>query len=352
MTTTTNLSNRTGKRIVVFGVTGQLGQRVVELLDLSDWPIAELVGVASSESQGMDFDFRGESLDVVSEWPVLKGRDLVLICTPSAIALEIVREALRAEVPCIDCTGSLSEQGEVPMPMLAPMAIGSSEGDEASLATAPLLSIPCGTTLAWAPVLEALAVTRVVGTVVCSSAALGHRGLVALSEESIALFNQSEIEKVGPAGQGVAFDVIPGGGIDAERVRRECLRLLGEGLRIDVESIQVPTFIGEGAWLSIELAEPLTAAELEAHLTAKDGLGVVRGGVGSRGLAVVEEEINEPKGPTLRDASDAEGILVGQIRPDASLAEGLGWRLWLVFDPIRLSAEVGLRVAARRLGLA
>ena len=42
-------------RIVVFGVTGQVGQELVDRLDDGDWPIAELVGVASGDSHGASF---------------------------------------------------------------------------------------------------------------------------------------------------------------------------------------------------------------------------------------------------------------------------------------------------------
>jgi aspartate-semialdehyde dehydrogenase len=348
------VSKSQNKRIVVFGVTGHLGQQLIDNLAESDWPIAELVGVASIESAGMEFQFRGEALDVVSEWPVLKGWDLVFICTPAAQALEVVREALRAEVPCVDCTGALSNQAEVPMPMPASMSTQT----EASLpltddivATTPLLSVASGTTLAWAPILEALAVTRVVGTVLCSVSSRGRRGVLALSQESIALFNQAETPDVGPAGQTVAFDVIPGGGIDCDRVRAECRRLFGEDLRVGVASVQVPTFVGEGASLALELAEPLAREDLETRLIAKAGLLVARDGLGSRGLAVVEEDAAGPIGPTLRDVIGSDEILIGRIEADRSLPDGVGWRFWIAFDPLRLVADQALRLASRRLGL-
>ena len=38
------------RRLVIFGVTGQVGQELVDRLDESEWPIAELVGVASPDS--------------------------------------------------------------------------------------------------------------------------------------------------------------------------------------------------------------------------------------------------------------------------------------------------------------
>ena len=356
------MSESQARRIVVFGATGHLGQQLIDKLDESGWPIAELLGVASAKSAGVEFEFRGESLDVVSEWPVLKGRDLVFICTPASEALEIVREALRAEVPCIDCSGVLADQPGVPMPASLPLSKSSEDAAEGSaeaisledeaVAKAPLLSVPSGTTLAWAPILEALGVTRVVGTVLCSASSLGRHGVVALSQESIALFNQSEAPGTGPAGQVVAFDVIPGGGIDCKRVQRESRRLFGENLRIDVASVQVPTFVGEGASLALELSDPLELEAVESRLAAMDGVLVAREGFGSRGLAAVEEDSNKPVGPTLRDAIGSDEVLVGRIEPDASLPEGQGWRFWIAFDPLRLVADQALRLAGRRLGLA
>ena len=343
--------NHAPRRLVIFGVTGQIGQELVERLDESDWPIAEVVGVASPESVGETFDFRGDEFDVLGEWPVLKGLDLVFICTRGAPALEVVRECLRAQVPCLDLTGALSAQAEVPLPLSLSPASDDSDG----LASAPLIAVPSATTLAWASLLEAIGeaadVTRVVGTVLSSAAAQGRRGLVALSEESIALFNQSESQDPGPAGQTIAFDVVPGGGIDPVRVRAELARLFGEGLRVDVAGVQVPTFVGEGTSLAIELASPLERSALKHRLEVRDGLTVVADGIGSRELTAVEDGAPAPIGPTLRDAGGTDEVLVGRIEADASVAVGQGWRIWLASDPVRLIADHALRVAGRRLGL-
>jgi len=344
-------------RLVIFGVTGQLGQELIERLDQSDWSIAELVGVASKQSVGQTFDFRGEELDVLGEWPVLKGRDLVFLCTRGVDALEVVRECLRAQVPCLDLTGALSSQAEVPLATATATAIASGEpgADGDAMAAAPLIALPSATTLAWAAVLEAIGevagITRVVGTVMSSASCLGRRGLVSLSEESIALFNQSESAESGPAGQNVAFDVLPGGGIDADRIRCELGRLFGEALRVDVAGVLVPTFVGEGTSLAIELERPLERGVLEASLEAGIGVRVVADGFGSRGLTAVEDGAAEPIGPTLRDAGGTDEVWVGRIEADASVSAGQGWRIWLASDPVHLAANHALRVAGRRLGL-
>lgn len=315
-----------GHRIVVFGVTGQLGRELVENLDASGWPISELVGVASATSLGRDFEFRGDELDVVAELPVLKGRDLVLVCIPRGPALEIVREALRAEVPCIDCSGALAAQAAVPL------ARRGGEG----LEKAPLVTIPSSTTLAWRPVLEALhdaaGLARVSGTVLCSASAWGGEGVVSLSDESIALFNQSEVPESGPAGRPMAFDVVPGGAIDLGRVRTELARELGDGIPLAIGSVQVPTFVGEGTVLLVELERPLELAEVERILAERTELSL-----GER--------------PSLRDALGRPVILVGRVEVDTSGPAGRAYRLWLASDPLRLVADAAMRAAGRRLGL-
>ena len=336
------------RRLVIFGVTGQLGQELIDRLDECAWPISELIGVASQESVGESFDFRGDDLDVVGEWPSLKGFDLVFVCTRGVEALEIVRECLRAEVPCIDLTGALSTQDEVPLPA----TLGPAAAADDPLRSAPLIGLPSATTLAWARVISAVGgVSRVIGTVLSSASAMGRRGLVSLSDESIALFNQSEPEVPGPAGQSVAFDVLPGGGIDPERIGAELVRLFGEALRIDVAGVQVPAFVGEGTSLLLELEGELERAELEARLGAGAGISLVAEGLGSRGLAAVEEGAAEPVGPTLRDAGGTDAVWVGRIAADSSLPAGQGWRLWLASDPVRLIADHAIRVAGRRLGI-
>jgi len=318
-------------RIVVYGVTGQLGRELVEELEASRWKIAELAGVASPESFGREFAFRGEDLDVLAEAPALKGRDLVIVCTPRGPALEIVREALRAEVPCIDCSGALFSQAAVPL----------AHPDAPGLEAAPLVGVPASTVLAWRPVFAALAaagagVSRLSATILSSAGAWGGEGVAALSDESIALFNQSEPPAFGPAGRPVAFDVAPGGALDLERVRSELAREHGDALRIALSTLQVPTFVGEGAQLALELARPL-------------GIDAARGAFAERAEAVGDLVLDD--GTSLRDAVGAASVRVGSIEADPSAEAGRGLRLWLACDPLRLVADAALRTAARTLGI-
>lgn len=341
------MSEAQPQRVVVFGAAGHLGQQVVARLEDLAWSGFELVGVVSEGSSSLEFEFRGEMLDVVTSAPALRQADLVFVCTPAPIAVEIVRSALQAQATCIDCSGVMAEHAEVPMPVLPE----DFSGEPSEIAQAPLLAQPSATTLAWAPLIEALSkepgVVRVVATVLRSASAHGRRGLVALSEESIALFNQSEAPDSGPAGQGVAFDVIPEHSGES-RTAAELERVFASKVAVDVMGVQVPTFVGEGASIAIELAAPLEEAEMLKRLEGIEGLRVVAEGLGTRGLAAIEAGAREPTGPTLRDSAGAGEALVGGLRPDATLPAGIGWRLWLSYDPLRVAADHAARLAQHR----
>jgi aspartate-semialdehyde dehydrogenase len=327
-----------GLRVVLAGATGALGREVRAALESSALPIAKLIPVATEGSIGEEIEFRGEELFVETELPALRGIDLVVLCTPASVSLELIREALRAGVPCIDCSGALGASREVPLVM--------SDRSGAAELTAPVLGTPSGVALAWARALGALSeragIERVVGTVMQPAAHAGRRGIEILSAETIALLSQTEapVSDVFPGP--VAFDCLtatgddtPGGGTPFEtRVRDELRRLLGDGLEVAVTSVQVPTFVGEGSTLAVQTARPLSV-EAAAEVLSK--------------AAGVELWGAEEGAPSTRETAGRDQVLVGRLRRDPSHERGL--LLWLASDGLRLVAAEVTRLAETRLRL-
>src|SRR5262245_9464035 len=133
-----------GVRLGITGATGALGTEVLAALDAARLPIAQLVAVAGERSLGAELDFQGELVPVVTELPALIGLDLVIHCGPASAAADVARAALRAEVPCIDCSGAFAQRAEVPL------------GWGARGGRAPLLAAPVDAALVWLPLLETL----------------------------------------------------------------------------------------------------------------------------------------------------------------------------------------------------
>lgn len=325
-----------GLRIGVVGATGALGGEVLALLDASGLRVAEIVPLATDRSLGEEVEFQGEAYPVIAERPPLRGLDLLFCCAPAAASLEWVREALRAQVPCIDCSGAVAHESDVPMRVAVLPAPAAAEG-------APLVTTPPGAVLVWslvlAPLARAAGLRRVVGTVLETAGATGRDAIAALSLESLALFNQQELDDRDERGRPLAFDCHPALGTPGDDGRTPgerdletgVQRLLGARFPVAATIVQVPAFVGQASVLAVETERPLDPKEAEDLLARAEG---------------VEVWTREREGPNLRAAAGRERVIAGRIRRDPSVANGL--QLWLAADALRLSAANAVALAVAR----
>ena len=338
---TSRAAGKSGLRVVVVGATGALGTEVLSALAASSLRIAELVPAATDRSLGEEVEFRGNLLYVTSDKPSLSGADLVICCAPRAVALEVIRDALRAEVPCLDCSGALAASAEVPLAVfgLTPRA------DQLK----PVVATPSGAAIGWALVLHAIdqvaGVSRVVGTVLQPASHAGRAGIDVLSNETIALLSQNEplapelfpgpvaFDCLSRTGEFAATDGHSDAGVFAtvfeQRMRDDLRRVLGEKIEIAVTGVQVPTFVGEGSALAIETTRPLSVEGALAALEKAPGVEL-------RGTP-----------PSTRDATNRDVALVGRVRVDPSHNSSL--QLWIATDGLRLAAANVVKLAEARL---
>jgi aspartate-semialdehyde dehydrogenase len=332
-----------GLRLVLVGATGALGQEVLTVLEQASLPIAELIPVATEQSLGVDLDFRDDVISVAAKMPSLDRADLVILCTPAAIALDLIRKSLRAEVACIDCSGALGGSEDIPL-LVADLC-------PAADAMQPVVGSPTGAALAWALALSALqqaaGLERVVGTVLQPVSHAGRAGIDVLSTETVALLSQSEPPEPELFPDVVAFDCLPSTGpfdkaaepcdratVFESRLRAELLRLVGPDVAIAATGVQVPTFVGEGSALAVQTRSPLSVDDAMAALEKAPG---------------VELWTSQDASPTTRDSSGCAQVLVGRVRRDPSHERGL--LLWLASDGLRLAASNVAKLAETRLRL-
>jgi len=360
------VSGRGGLRIALAGASGALAREVLTVLDERRLPVDAILPFASERSIGLDVEFQDEVIPLGGALPSLQGVDLLLICTPRDVALDLVRQALRAEVFCIDCSGSLAGSSEVPL-------LVSDLCPPAAVLGAPVIATPTGSALAWslvlAPLARAAGLERVVGTLLQSASHVGRSGIEVLSRETLALLNQQEMPPSEFFAGPIAFDCVPAPGpavrtndgqaeadSTGERresdVARDVRRLVqsalqagekpvqpadeipGDGPRIAVNAVQVPTFVAEGSTLAIQTERPLSPSEAADLLEKADGVKLWEGG---------------ESGPSTRDAAAEDVALVGRLRLDESTENGL--LLWVTADPLRLAASNAVKLAETRLRL-
>jgi len=343
-----------GLRVALAGATGALAREVLTVLEERNFCVSELLPFASERSTGEFVSFGGDEISVEDEVPQLRGLDLMIICTPVTAALDLVRECLRAEVCCIDCSGALAASNDVPLLVSGLCA-------PAEVIGAPVITSPSNPSLAWSLVVSALdravGVSRVVGTVVQSSSSAGRAGIEALSNETLALLSQREVPEPDVFESHVAFDCVPRVGPALQSssgetgsnethqevaIVRDLQRLLsrrgGETrdtpLGVAATAIQVPTFVGDGSSLAIELERGLSPREVADVLAKAPG---------------VELWASDEPGPSTRDSAGRDVVLVSRVRPDPSNPRGV--LLWCAADALHLAAVNAVKLAETRLRL-
>ena len=326
---------RLGLRVGILGATGALGGEVLSELAGSGIPVAEIVPMAQEDSIGRDVELHGESYPVESGMARVRELDFLILCAPPAVSLEGVREALRASIPCVDASGVLAANPEVALRVAAFGARWTAEE--------PLLVAPPGAALALALVLRPLAgaagLRRVSATLLEGASAAGRRGIESLYQESLALFNQQDLPEPGIFARPIAFDCVPvlgeldesGRSEHENALERSLARLVGEGLRIGVTAVQVPTFSGLGAALALETEFPLDPKEAARVLALAPG---------------VEAWTENPRDATTRAAAGRSKVLAARLRRDPVAENGLA--LWIAADPLRLCAANAVALARTR----
>ena len=323
------------------------------MLGERNFPVAELYPFGTDAAVGHDVELGDEVLPVESEPPVMQGYDLMFVCTPPGAALDLVRDALRAELACIDCSGALARSPDVPFGL-------ADRSPAAPLVGAPVIAAPAGPALTWGRVLSALdafgGLERVNGTILQTASYAGTRGIDALSDETIALLSSSPTPEQGVFPVEIAFDCIPrsvagasGGDVDENDVGVEIdggieadiaatlERLVGRAVPLAATLVQVPAFVGEGSSLTIELAEAFEPADVLDALDKTPGIRRFSSGGGIL------------PGPSTREAAGSDDVLIGSLRRDPSNPRAI--QLWMVADPLRIAACNAVKLAEARTHL-
>jgi aspartate-semialdehyde dehydrogenase len=351
------LSATRGVRLCVTGATGALGTEVLAALDAVRLPIAQLLAVAGERSLGTELDFQGELVPATTELPALHGLDLVIHCGPAAAAPDVARAALRAEVPCIDCSGAFAQRSEVPL------------GWGARGERAPLLATPVDAALIWLPLLHALvplgAIASVRATVLEGASASGRAGIEALTRESLALFNSQELSEEESPGPPLAFDCRPtsgeraaGGGRAREAALAAVLaRVLDPAPAVSARWIQVPVFVGQFCALTVTWDRRVDAAEAARQLAKAPGVELWEAASfaqraqvsrsepqASEDHRVGERSPSGVEGPNLRAVAGRDVVVTSHPEPDT--AEPRALFLWAAGDVLCLAAANAAALAA------
>ena len=319
-----------GYRVGVLGATGLVGTTTLELLEKRDFPVAELVPLASSRSAGRELGWRGEPVTVreLGE-DSIQGLDLVLSSAGGSVSAEWAPRIVAAGATIVDNTSYFRMREEVPLVVaeVNPDALDGHRG---------IVSNPnCSTmqmVVALKPLYDAAGIERLVVSTYQAVSGTGKAAIDELMEQTRAVLEgRDPVAEIYP--HPIAFNVLGGAGnfpagddhTDEERkLINETRKILGdEEIRVSATCVRVPVVTGHSEAVNVETREPLSPERARELLRAAPGVTV----------------LDEPAAagyPMPVDAAGRDDVFVGRIRRDPGNERALD--LWIVSDNLRKGA--------------
>ncbi len=329
------MSKKSSYKVAMVGATGAVGEAVLAILAERDFPVSELVPLASERSAGGKLSFAGHDLTVqLLDSYDFAGVDIAFFSAGGAVSREHAPRAAAAGAVVIDNTSEFRYQDDVPLVIseVNPHAI-------ADYTTRGIIANPnCSTMqmlVALAPIHRAVGIERINVATYQAVSGAGRSGMEELGRQTAALLNFQGVEAGGKFPAQIAFNVIPQ--IDEFQPNgytREEMKLVWEtrkileddSIQVNPTAVRVPVFYGHGEAVHIETRDKLNLADARALLAAAPGVELM--------------DERKPGGyPTpVGEAAGHDAVYVGRVREDISHERGLD--LWIVADNLRKGAAL------------
>jgi aspartate-semialdehyde dehydrogenase len=326
--------------VAVVGATGAVGKEMVSILEEREFPVSELVLLASERTEGEKIEFRNKN------WTVKKlGKesfqdvDIALFSAGSERSLKFAPAAVSSGAVVID--NSSAFRMDVKVPLVVPEINAHTMEKHSGIIANPNCST-IGLLMALKPVHDAAKVKRVVVTTFQSVSGTGKDAIEELANQTVALLNFKDIEKKVYPHQ-IAFNCLPHiDGFLENGYTREEMKLANEtkkimeddSIGITATGVRVPVFRCDAESVNIETEKKLSANEARAILSKMPGV-------------IVYDDPSRGIYPLQLDVSGKDEIYVGRVREDETIKNGLNF--WIVIDNIRKGAALNAVQIAEHL---
>ncbi len=323
--------NKKKFNVAVAGATGAVGNQMKACLEERNFPVKSIKFLASKRSVGRKLDFKNKQI-VVEELTEdsFKGIDIALFSAGGSISEKFAPFAAKDGCVVIDNSSAWRMDPEVPLivPEVNIHAIEQYQ-NKGIIANPNCSTIQMVVPLY--PLHKKYNIKRIVVSTYQAVSGTGKKAIDELDYQTRGILNFKKVEnKVYP--HRIAFNCLPH--IDAfldNGYTKEEMKLVYETRKIlEDDSIgitsttaRVPVFYGHSEAINIETEKRISAEEVRSLLENAPGIKIV----------------DEPKNniyPLPIDAAGHDHILVGRIRDDESIPNGIN--MWVVADNIRKGA--------------
>ncbi|MCK6450520.1 MAG: aspartate-semialdehyde dehydrogenase [Alphaproteobacteria bacterium] len=331
-----------GYRVAVVGATGNVGREMLNTLVEQDFPVDEVVALASERSVGKEVSFGDDEVLKVQDLATFdfKGIDIGLFSPGAKVSEVYAPKAAKAGCVVIDNTSRFRMDPDVPLvvPEVNPEAIKQYKARN-------IIANPnCSTiqmVVALKPLHDIARIKRVVVATYQSVSGAGKEAMDELWNQTRNVYSTLPVEaKKFP--KRIAFNLIPhidvfmpdGETKEEWKMVEETKKILDPSIKVSATCVRVPVFVGHAEAVNIEFEKPISVEQARSALRKAPGVMVI--------------DQREPGGYMTPQECVGQGeVFVSRIRKDPTVAHGLS--IWVVADNLRKGAALNAVQIAQRL---
>ena len=311
-------------KVAVVGATGLVGTKMLEVLAERNFPVTELIPVASERSIGKEVEFKGKKYKIVSATDAIAAKPAVaLFSAGGSTSLEWAPKFAAAGITVIDNSSAwrMDPAKKLVVPELNADALTK---DDKIIANPNCSTIQM--VVALNPLHKKYKVKRIIVSTYQSVTGTGVKAVTQLMNERKGV--QGEMAYKYPIDMNAIpqIDVFLDNGYTKEEMKmvnetRKIMR--DDSIRVTATTVRIPVMGGHSESVNVEFENEFDLAEVKTLLA------------NAPGVVVVDDPATQQY-PMPKDAHEKDDVFVGRLRRDETQPKTLN--MWVVSDNLRKGA--------------
>ncbi len=312
-------------KVAVVGATGLVGGKMLQVLEERNFPLDELIAVASERSAGKQITYKGKKHTVIGMAEAVAARpDIAIFSAGGGTSLQWAPKFAEVGTTVVD--NSSAWRMDPTKKLVVPEINASVLTKEDKIIANP----NCSTiqmVLALAPLHKRYGIKRVVVTTYQSITGTGKRAIDQMTAERA---EEKNVPMIYP--YRIDMNILPhidsflDNGYTKEEmkmVNETCKIMQDDSIKVTATTVRVPTMGGHSEAVNVEFKEDFTLEEVKNLLSAMPGI-------------VVQDDPKNNIYPMPLTAHEKDEVFVGRLRRDESQPNTLN--MWVVADNLRKGA--------------
>jgi aspartate-semialdehyde dehydrogenase len=322
-------------KVAVVGATGLVGTKMLEVLAQRNFPVSELIPVASERSVGKEIEFKNNKYKVVSMQDAIAAKPAIAIFSAGGnTSLEWAPKFAAAGITVIDNSSAWRMD---PSKKLVVPEVNSAvlTADDRIIANPNCSTIQM--VLVLKPLHDKYKIKRVVVSTYQSVTGTGVKAVEQLMNERKGIKGEMAYKYPIDMNAIPQVDVFTANGYTKEEMKmvNETQKIIGDNsIKLTATCVRIPTMGGHSEALNIEFEQDFDIDEVKTLLAKAPGL-------------VLQDDTDTFLYPMPLTAHDKDDTFVGRIRRDETQANTLN--CWIVSDNLRKGAATNAVQIAEEL---